>query len=104
VANPRAAAQRATARAVRQHRAGRGYQSRLPASTTTRARQAPVEYARGLFANPGQASREDKKVMGRYAGYAAAKQRNPNTHSALDNDDIDTWVDIAENDPEIFYH
>jgi hypothetical protein len=42
--------------------------------------------------------------MGRYAGYAVAKQRNPNTHSALDNDDIDTWVDIAENDPEIFYH
>jgi hypothetical protein len=90
----RARAQRRTARAVRSGR----YKSQLPSSTTSRARTSQVEYARSLFADTSKIqTKNDEKIMAKYASYAYWEERNPGMHPNADSD----WFDIGK---EYFYH
>jgi hypothetical protein len=87
-------AQRRTARAVQQRR----YERQLPQRVTSRARTAQVEYARSLFADPSKIeTKDDEKIVARYASYANWEQRNPGMHPGADPD----WFDIGK---DYFYH
>jgi len=76
----RRAAQRATARAVREYRQTGAYASRLPSATPRAARAGRTEYLDRMVDNPSQRPPKDSpegKSLGRAAGLARWNKGDP---------------------------